>query len=76
MNYVLVTVFISYIDKETDQQEVTYTKVEDTYPNLIVTNNLINTLNSTDKFKITGIEYDLESVNFKKINKDIVNTWH
>ena len=76
MNYVLVTVFISYIDKKTDQQEVTYTKVEDTYPNLIVTNNLIGILNSTDKYKITGIEYDLESVNFKKINKDIVNTWH
>jgi len=78
MDYVLSTIVIHYYEADSEEQkkQTTYTKVEDIYPSLPVTTNLIRNLQSTERYKILFIDYQLKSVPFKKINKNIVNTYH
>ena len=77
MDYVLSTIVISYIDKlDNDIQKLTYTKVEDIYPSLINTHHLMQTLKSNDSYIITGMEYELESIDFNSVDTEISNTVH
>ena len=77
MDYVLSTIVISYIDKlDNDIQKLTYTKVEDIYPSLPNTHHLMQTLKSNDSYIITGLEYELESIEFENFDNEISNTFH
>lgn len=77
MDYVLSTIVISYIDKlDNDIQKLTYTKVEDIYPSLPNTHHLMRTLKSNDSYIITGLEYELESIEFENFDNEISNTVH
>ena len=77
MDYVLSTIVISYIDRlDNDIQKLTYTKVEDIYPSLPNTHHLMRTLKSNDSYIITGLEYELESIEFENFDNEISNTVH
>ena len=77
MDYVLSTIVISYIDKlDNDIQKLTYTKVEDIYPNLPNTHHLMQTLKSNDSYTIVAMEYELESIDFNSVDPEINNTVH
>ena len=72
MDYVLSTIVISYVDKlDNDIQKLTYTKVEDIYPSLPNTHHLMQTLKSNDSYIITGMEYELESIDFNSVTASI-----
>lgn len=74
--YIRVTVIIAYLKKETCEHDYSYTHLDDYYPDLINTHNLINKLHSNETYQILGIEYEWECVPFSSIDTTLVNTIH
>ena len=76
MNYVSVTVVMSYRNLSTFENEFTAFSLEDT-TDLIATRNFINGLKSNDRYEIWGIEYEVEPMEFTQpTDPRIVNTIH
>lgn len=74
--HIRVTIIIAYLKKETCEQDYSYTHLDDYYPDLINTHNLINKLHSNETYQILGIEYEYEYVPFNSIDMTLVNTIH
>jgi len=74
--YVLSTIIISYLCKKTNESNYSYVKVEDCYPYLVNTNQIINFAKSNDRYQVLGIEYSLEQANFADIDLELCNTVH
>ena len=74
--YVVSTIIISYLCKKTGDHKYSHVKVEDVFPHLINTYNIMNFAKSNDRYEVTGIEWDYEKSSFKDINLDLCNTVH
>lgn len=74
--YVRVTVIIAYLVKETHEHNYNYTHIDDCYPDLANTHNLLNKLDSNDIYQVTGIEYEYDVVHFDDYEPTLVNTMH
>lgn len=74
--YVRVTIIICYLNKEEHEHHYNYTHIDDFYPDLANTHNLINRLYSNQLYQILGIEYDYEIVRFDDVEMTLVNTIH
>jgi len=74
--YVLSTIIISYLCKKTNESNYTYVKVEDCYPYLVNTNQIINFAKSNDRYQVLGIEYSLEEAHFSDYDPDLCNSVH
>ena len=74
--YVLSTIIISYLCKKTNESNYSYLKIEDCYPYLVNTNQIINFVKSNDRYQVLGIEYSLEQANFTDIDLELCNTIH
>jgi len=76
MNYVSVTVVMSYRNLSTFDSEFTAFSLEDT-TELVATRNFINSLKSNSSYEILGIEYEVEPMEFTEpTDPRIVNTVH
>lgn len=75
-NHVRVTLILAYIDKATSEHHYNHTHLDDCYPDLINTHNLMNILKSNDFYHVVGIEYDWITVPFDQIDMTVVNTIH
>jgi hypothetical protein len=74
--YVLATIVISYLCKKTNEPKYSAVKVQDCYPSLINTNNIMNFAKSNDRYEVIGIEYSLEEAHFTDIDLDLCHTLH
>jgi len=74
--YVLSTIIISYLCKKTNESNYSYVKVEDCYPYLVNTNQIINFAKSNDRYQVLGIEYSLEEAHFSDYDPDLCNSVH
>ena len=76
MNYLFVTVVMSYKNLSTFENEFTCFSLEDT-TDLIATRNFINSLKSNDRYEIIACEYEVEPMEFTEpTDPRIVNTVH
>lgn len=74
--YILTTIVISYLCKRTGKSNYSYVKVEDVFPCLVNTFNIMNYAKSNDRYEVLGIEYDYEKFNFQDIDSQVCNTIH
>lgn len=76
MNYLYVTVVLSYKNLSTFENELTAFSLEDT-TDLIATRNFINGLKSNSSYEIISCEYEVEPMEFTEpTDPRIVNTVH
>ena len=76
MNYVSVTVVLSYRNLSTFDSEFTAFSLEDT-TELVATRNFINSLKSNNRYEIICCEYEVEPMEFTEpTDPRIVNTVH
>lgn len=74
--YVLATILISYLCKDTGETKHNYVRCEDCYPDLINTHFIMNFAQSNDKYQVLATEYSLEEANFLDFDSEICNTVH
>lgn len=74
--YVRVTLIIAYLCKDKFEQKYSYTHLDDCFPDLLNTHNLLNKLSSNETYQILGIEYEWEIIPFDSIDMTLVNTIH
>ena len=76
MNYVSVTVVLSYRNLSTFENEFTAFSLEDT-TDFVATRNFINSLKSNNRYEIICCEYEVEPMEFTEpTDPRIVNTVH
>lgn len=75
-NYIRVTVVISYLILKENEYDHSVVLIDDCYPEMINTHNLINNLRSNDNYKITALEYNYESIPFHDTHPYLANTIH
>ena len=76
MNYVSVTVVMSYRNLSTFENELTAFSLEDT-TDFVATRNFINSLKSNNRYEIICCEYEVEPMEFTEpTDPNIVNTVH
>ena len=76
VDYVLSTIVIGYLCKETNEPKYSTAKCEDVYPNLFNTRNIINLVKHTDKLEVINVEYDIERIDFTDFDDEICNGIH
>lgn len=75
-NHVRVTLILAYIDKATSEHHYNHTHLDDHYPDLVNTHNLMSILKSNELYHVTGIEYYWVHIPFDQIDMTVVNTIH
>jgi len=75
-NNVRVTLVIASVLKETGEIKYNYTHVDDFYPDLVVTHDLMNKIQSNDIYQVVAIEYYWDDIDFNNNDETIVNTIH
>tara|TARA_R110000803_G_scaffold184512_1_gene246858 strand:- start:110 stop:352 length:243 start_codon:yes stop_codon:yes gene_type:complete len=73
IDYVLSTIVIAYLCKKTNEPKYSTCKVEDVYPNLFNTRNIVNLVKHTDKYEVMNVEYNFERIDFTDFDDEICN---
>jgi len=74
--YVVATILISYLCKNSGETKQNYVRVEDCYPDLVNTHFIMNFAQSNDKYQVLETEFSLEEAHFSDIDFDLCHTLH